>query len=209
MSGFSQIFNSPAVQQAAQNSPEFFAKRNLARAVDRTGRDRVRDLEPVGNLAAASAGTADARARRRLGAAASSAAAQSETVRPTSFGDAIASAGRRAKVRQGIVARGEPAIQNQALRDRLEIARRGARRRGQVRQGLASAANIREGVNVGVADADALISASRADLAGGLLGGVTGVLADPASRARLGGLFGGGGGGTLQEINTAFIPRRI
>lgn len=205
MGGFSKIFNSPQFQQAFENQPKFFARNNLRRAVKRTGRLRE-DLATTGGLAATSAGTADERARRRVGAAASSVAAQSETGRPTNFASALNSATRRAKVRQGIAQRGEPAIQNQALRDRLAVARRGATRRGRMMQGSASAANIREGVNLGVGDADALINASRADLAGGFLGGVTGVLADKDSRARLAGIgrsIGGLFGNSLSDTQLA------
>lgn len=105
------------------------------------------------------------------------------------FGGQLQAAVRRMRARQGIVNRGDEAIKNQNLKDRIEIVRNQMKRRGQLQQGLQSAANIRQGVNVGIQDANQLMAQSDASLWGGVAGMATGYLKDPQNRANIGSFF--------------------
>jgi monoamine oxidase len=89
----------------------------------------------------------------------------------TSFSDALASADRRAKARQGIVNRGDAAVRNQQLKDRLAIAKGQISRRGDLINTLQTSANIREGVNAGLSDANNQIRQSNAGMWGSIAGG--------------------------------------
>lgn len=117
------------------------------------------------------------------------------------FGGQLEAATRRMRARQGIVNRGEEAIVNQNLKDRLEVVRSQMKRRGALQQGLQQAANIRQGVNIGVQNANQIIAESNADLFGGVAGVTAGILKDSGNREKIGnwfkGIFGGskGGGG--------------
>lgn len=208
---FEKIFSQPEIARRgnAQNN----TRRALANNILRTQAINEGLQSTFDPLQAAAAGTATDRARRRMGAAASSAIATQSPERPTSFRQALSDAERRSRARSQVFRQGEKAAQTQGLRDRMTVARRGLARRGRVTEGLASALNIREGVNLGVSKADALVAASRADLAGGILGGVTATLADPTSRQNIGNLFsnifgGGTGGGTLTDVNVNPIDTR-
>lgn len=97
-------------------------------------------------------------------------AAQADRRMPTSYADAMSSSTRRAKVRQGIVSRGEAAIRNQQMKDRLKIAQGQASRRGALINTMQTAAGIREGVNVGVSDANNRIRESQASMWGSIAG---------------------------------------
>ena len=96
----------------------------------------------------------------------------------TSFASSLGASTRVAKARQGIQNRGESAIRNQQLKDRIAIARLGIQKRGRGLRAMANAANIREGVNLANANAEAAISASNADLLGGILGSGAALLKD-------------------------------
>lgn len=108
---------------------------------------------------------------------------------PTSFASAIGQAARRGRARYGIVNRGDKAIANQNLRDRITFAKAGIQREGSLQTMMQQLANIREGVNVGVSDANASIAASNAALAGGAIGGITGFLSNQNNRDWLKGIF--------------------
>jgi hypothetical protein len=134
-------------------------------------------------------GNTQGRLRKELGRSATAAVAQQERGVGPAFGGQLESAVRRMRARQGIMNRGEAAINNQSLKDRIEIARGSMRRRGQLQQSLQQAANIREGVNVGVQNANQIIAESNADLFGGIAGAGAGILKDPANRAKIGSFF--------------------
>lgn len=114
------------------------------------------------------------------------------------FGGQLEAATRRMRARQGIVNRGEEAIVNQNLKDRLQVVRAQMKRRGAIQQGLQQAANIRQGVNIGTQNANQIISESNADLFGGIAGAATGILKDSGNREKIGnwfkGIFGGNKG---------------
>lgn len=126
------------------------------------GLNRTRTLTALAN--AGERGIADA----RRGAALTS--ARLDRAAPTSYADAIAGAERRAKARQGVVNRGEAAVRNQQLKDRLQIAQGQASRRGTLINVLQNAANIKEGVNTGVSDANNRIRESQAAMWGNIAG---------------------------------------
>lgn len=135
---------------------------------------------------------------QELRGAASSALAQQDAVVPTSFAGSLDAAARRSKARAGIISRGDSAIRNQQLRDRLEIARRSRGRQGQALRGLGAAANIQEGVNLGVQDARDFGRQSQADLFGGLAGIAAGIAAPHIKTALT----------PLKEIDLSTLPGR-
>lgn len=135
---------------------------NLQRERESFGLNRTRTLTALAN--AGDRGAADARRAGGL------TAARADKVNPTSYADAIAGAERRAKVRQGIVTRGDAAVRNQQLKDRLQIAQGQASRRGALINTLQTAANIKEGVNTGVQDANARVRESQASMFGSIAG---------------------------------------
>lgn len=92
-------------------------------------------------------------------------------------GPLLANALRRAKARVGIAQRGDAAARNQQLKDRLTAARAGIRGQARALDSQVKGANLRAGVNIGVADAKARARASTADAIGGTLGGLTATLA--------------------------------
>lgn len=94
----------------------------------------------------------------------------------TSFSSTLSANTRVAKARQGIQNRGEKAIKEQQLRDRISIAKTGLRKRKRGLSALTDAASIREGVDLANADADDRIGISNADLFGGVAGGFAGLL---------------------------------
>lgn len=102
-------------------------------------------------------------------------AARADAALPTSFSQAMGSAERRAKVRQGIVSRGDEAVRNQQLKDRLKIAQQQATRRGSLINVLQTHENIKEGVNAGVSDANARAQASTASMFGSIAGTAAGL----------------------------------
>lgn len=138
---------------------------------------------------AANIGGQSERLRRTLGKSASLQAARAGVSKPTSFAGSIQDATRRAGVRQGIVNRGEKAIANQSLKDRLTFVQSGLRRQGVAQQALSQGANIREGVNIGVTDANNAISASNSALFGGVAGSIAGFASDPQNREMFSNLF--------------------
>lgn len=77
---------------------------------------------------------------------------------------------RRMRARQQIVNRGEEAVQSQALKDRLQAVRTSMTRRGTLQNALQKAAQIRQGVNTGVTDANNMIKASNYEMYGNVAG---------------------------------------
>ena len=86
-----------------------------------------------------------------------------------SFANNLEQTIRRGKARQGILNRGERAISNQQLKDRVSIARQRIQRKGVLEGALANASRLREGV---------ASNAQRAkDQVGSALGGALGSIA--------------------------------
>jgi len=120
-------------------------------------------------------------AEKRQGAAVRNAAGQQVQQQ---FGDqetgavthasALDAALKRAKTRVGIGQRGDAAIRNQQLKDRLEQVRMGIAGQARAISTQTAGQNIKAGVNLGVSDARDRISASRASAAGGIVGAVAG-----------------------------------
>jgi hypothetical protein len=90
------------------------------------------------------------------------------------------------RTRQGIVNRGEAAIQNQALKDRLRVVQSGLTKRGSLQNLQQQAINIREGTNVGIQDANNRARVAQANMWGSIVG----------SAARLGKQWWDNRGGT-------------
>jgi hypothetical protein len=137
----------------------------------------------------AGVGNQDARLRRELGANTASALAQQNRAPVRNMAGQLDATTRHMRARQGIVNRGDAAVRNQSLRDRVAVARGGFQRRGQFQTALQNAANIKEGVNVGVSSANQAIAESNADLFGGIAGVATGFLSDPQNRQKTGSFF--------------------
>lgn len=139
-------------------------------------------------------GNSTNRLRQELGQSTSLQLARQGQGIPTGFRGALDAATRRVRARSGIVNRGDQAIRSQGLKDRIEIAKGSAMRRGKLQQALQTSQNIREGVNVGVQNANQAIAESNADMFGGVAGAAAGFLSDPANRNKIGGfvhnLFG-------------------
>jgi|VirMetMinimDraft_7_1064189.scaffolds.fasta_scaffold08709_6 hypothetical protein len=92
---------------------------------------------------------------------------------PTSGRAATEQAVRRMRARQGIVARGDKAIANQTMKDRLRAVQQTQTRRGQGQNMLQQAQQIKQGVNIGVSDANNRAKASTY----GMYGSAAGMLA--------------------------------
>lgn len=92
--------------------------------------------------------------------------------------DTLSNMIKRAKVRGLIGQRGDKAIGNQQLKDRLTQVRSGIARRGQGIRAQVSAENIRAGVNVGVTSARDFASNAIAGDLGSVIGGVSATLLD-------------------------------
>lgn len=112
--------------------------------------------------------------RNRLGAGASSAVAQRfKNVRGRrGFANNLEQTIRRGKARGGIVQRGEKAIANQQLRNRVGIARQKIQRKGVIEGALANSASIRAGVETTRRSANDQTNAAFAGAAGSILGGL-------------------------------------
>lgn len=153
----------------SQDATETFSSRNLQRDIQRLSDER-NDMAPARTRSIGQAGNAESRLQRALGGQASAAVAAREGALPVSFRGAINQATRRMRARQSIVNRGDAAIRNQSLKDRIQVARGSASRRGSLHNALQQAANIREGVNTGVQDANQRIRESRANMFGSIAG---------------------------------------
>lgn len=154
------------------DSVETRASGNLRTDVVRLGQER-QGMEAFRARHIGGVGSAASRLRTRLSRDATGRVAQMDQAQPTSFRGAIGQATRRMRARQGIVNRGDAAIRNQALRDRINVARNTASRRGSIHNALQNAAQIREGVNTGVSNANQRIRESRANMFGTLAGAAT------------------------------------
>lgn len=178
----------PTAQFAGVHGDSRYAASNLRASIQRSKLDegkfrgmRERFASVVGNQVN--------RENARLGKLAALGVQRGQPSTPTSFAGAIEDATRRAKARSGIMLRGQQAVDAQNLRDRIGFVKAGQYRRGVEQRGLQAAVNIREGVNVGIQDANQRVAASRAAFQGGTLGGVTGFLANEENRDWLKNLF--------------------
>lgn len=112
--------------------------------------------------------------RQQLAAGANSAAQQQfrNVSGPRSFAQNLEQTVRRGKARQGIVNRGEKAIQNQQLKDRLQLMRSKVGRRGALQGAASDAASFRAGTDITQQNASARKSAATAGGLGFAVGGL-------------------------------------
>lgn len=192
--GLVGVFNAANAQRDAV---ETFSGRHLAADLQLLGEQRA-GLRPTVARNVGQIGNAESRLRRALGAQASQTTARSTGATPVSFRGALEQATRRMGVRRGIEERGDAAIRNQTLRDRIQVARGSASRRGALQNMLQTTQNIREGVNVGLANANQRIAESNANLFGSLAGAATSAF---INRDRSSGFGGLGEGVTEQSVN--------
>ena len=87
-----------------------------------------------------------------------------------SFADKLEQTIRRGRARQGIVNRGDKAIANQQLKDRLQLARAGMTRQGQLMGASASAARLQKGLDITKEQAASSVSQANAGMYGFLAG---------------------------------------
>lgn len=116
--------------------------------------------------------------QQRFGAAAGSQAFQVLRDQGAGFtaGGTLRRGLRVAKARQGVMNRGDNAIRNQRLKDRLQLARTGMSRKGAALKMQSIGQQIRSGVDIGVTAARDRGKASTAGLIGTGLGAAVGVL---------------------------------
>lgn len=179
-----------AYQPVAQSGAGGFGAGLLRQQVAAIGSDR-RGMQHFRTSSLAASGNLVNRLRRRAGASESSAVAQFQGGSNATYGGALDNALRRSKIRSRIAAQGDSAIEQQGLRDRIALAQASRAREGDLLTASARARNIREGVNIGVSDANAAIRASNFGLYGTLAGAIGGVLANEEGRAGLSKILGG------------------
>lgn len=114
---------------------------------------------------------------------------------PRGFRQQLDQAVKRGKARQGIEARGEKAIRNQQLKDRMTLARQSIAKRGQILNASANAARLRAGGEANAADARARVSSAYAGAAGAIAGGALRGFGDR--------LFGPDTGAAVEEADVA------
>ena len=133
--------------------------------------------------------------RRRVRAGANSAAQAKLSGNRGGFSAQLGQALRRSKARQGITNRGEKAVENQALKDRITLARDAASRRGQLLSAASGSARLRSGLDARLQGARDSVNQAFAGAAGALAGGAVRGFGDS--------LFGGDqlGQGMLQQQN--------
>jgi hypothetical protein len=153
--------------EAGESFGTAFLKDSLARGREFEAQGeglRTRHLAGVNNLG---------QEQTRLGAAAGAGAQQKfQTPGGASFAKNLEQSVRRGKARQGVINRGDAAIRNQQLKDRLTAARGDISRRGTLQQTAADAARLRSGVDVAQRNANAQIGASRTGALGAVAGGL-------------------------------------
>jgi hypothetical protein len=150
-----------------------------------TGADRIRsqvsslgeDRARFGQLAQRFATSANAIGGklRAVGRTAASEAGQDPRT-ATTAGDTLSEALRRAKARQGIVQRGDQAVRQQRLKDRLQLVRSDVGRRSSALDLQTQGQQIAAGVNLSGQNARDAISGTRADALGGAMGSFAAVL---------------------------------
>lgn len=112
--------------------------------------------------------------RRRVGAAAGSAVQQKFGVvrGRRGFARNLEQTIRRGKARQGIKARGDEAVRNQQLKDRLALARQDIARRGVIQGANESAGRLRTGLDRVEVQAQDSVNQAFAGAAGSIAGGL-------------------------------------
>lgn len=106
---------------------------------------------------------------------AASAAAGADPRNATTQGGTLSESLRRAKARTGIVNRGDKAIRQQRLKDRLKLVRSGLSRKAAAIDLQGTGQQIRAGVNINAQNARDAISGARASAIGGLAGAFAGI----------------------------------
>lgn len=124
--------------------------------------------------------------QHRVGAAANaSVQSKFQTVRGrNAYANNLEQTIRRGKARQSIVNRGDSAIKNQQLKDRMTAMSKTVNRRGQVNQTIENAGRLRSGLDTAVSAANSQVSAAKWGAAGAVVGGAVRGFGD---------MFGGGG----------------
>jgi hypothetical protein len=87
-----------------------------------------------------------------------------------SFASQLAQTERRGRARQGILTRGDEAVKNQQLKDRLQMARSGINRRGALMSAASNAERIRGGLEAAQVRAGSMVDSAYAGAGGFLLG---------------------------------------
>lgn len=146
-----------------------FAENSLKGVLDQIHSDRGR-FDALRSKEIAGVDSQAARESHRFGASLSSQMASQFAAPPTSFAGAIGDAVKKSKVRSLIQARGDNAIKNQQLADRIRLGKIGVARRGQAAQTLADAQSIRAGLNLQSRQISDAAAADRASAIGGLAG---------------------------------------
>lgn len=182
----SMIRNNPNVRGhiQSQQDTQNFSGNALREMVGSVSADRA-GMKGLRNQAFLSDATSVNRESRRLRNATSSQVAQGFSGAPISFGDALNTALRRTKARAKVENMGDAQIEQQGLKNRIGIAKWSRQREGELMNSMAKARNIREGVNVGVDDANALDKASKYGMYGSMLGMGVGVLSNKEGRQGL------------------------
>ena len=122
---------------------------------------------------------------------------------PRGFSRQLTQATQRGKVRQGINNRGEKAVRNQQLKDRISLARQSITRRGQLQQSSADAARLRSGSDAFARDQNAGVSAAFAGAAGSIAGGALRGFGDNLFDT---GNLGGGVAEQQRDVDSFFDP---
>jgi hypothetical protein len=180
------MFRHPTVRGHIQSqlNAQNFAGTALKEMIGSVRSDRA-GLKGLRNQSFLSDLTSVNRDTRRQRGTTSSLVAQNFAGTPTNFGDALGTALRRTKARAKIEGMGDAQIAQQGLKNRIGIAQFSRGREGELINAMSKARNIREGVNVGVADANALDKASKYGMYGSIAGGITGVLSNKEGREGL------------------------
>lgn len=199
MSGFSDFFSeslrpfgSPSNEHlidkerrlAGELGSPFAAQRKTRGQVTELG-DEAGRLQGLRSRVNASISNAPNRAARSNTIAANTSVQQrfgDQQTGAVTHGDILDNSLRRAKTRVGIVNRGDAAVRNQQLKDRLTQVRSGVAARGRAIDTQVAGRNIQAGVNVGLGNAKARGDASSADAAGTITGALAAALKDRSTK---------------------------
>lgn len=127
-------------------------------------------LLPYRDRAMASLSNQASRQAKNVRSVATMRAAQGDRLTPTTARGALDAATRRMRARQGIVNRGDAAVKNQELKDRMAVAQQQMLRRGTLLNALQKYENLQQGVNLGVQDANDRAKASQYSMFGSVIG---------------------------------------
>lgn len=156
--------------QAKESFGEAFLKDSLGRGrefEDSAESLRARQLAGIDSIGGR---------QKTLATAASSAVQQglpAASGGPRGFSKNLNQTLRRGKARQGIINRGDAAIRNQRLKDRLQVAKSSVVRRGQLQQTAADSARLESGLELAQTNANVGVNQAMIGAAGSIAGGIT------------------------------------